>query len=264
MNIPDLFVATLDDLESCIASNDDYTVLRASALLRKLFLDGERLVDQANRPYGFKFRFEIADTDQLLSAFKAPGMPEFEFVGIQDALDPDSLPNPPKKTVNRDVFLNTKIQLSKDNSFTVSEIILHQANIEGGIHALVPRTDKETVLSQTEDSLRILGLPAGLRLRVVVLCSKLIEADPKNIAAYYNRGVAYAMADKLKEAIADFDKAIEFDPAHHRISDCYYNRGHTLVRLALLDFEQYVKYAPESPEKESVRQIVDQLKSKGL
>lgn len=279
MNTQELFLRTLDDLENRISSNDDYTVLRASALIRELFLDGERLVDKVNQPFGFKFKFEIIDTDQLLNIFKAPGMPLFEFVGIQDALDPNSIPNPPKKMASRDAFFNTKIQISNKKSFTVSELILHQANIEGGVHALSPRNDKEVTLSQIEDSLRILGLPAGLQqlksigrvviktlqpLRMALICNKAIEVDPKNVAAYYNRGIVYAMSGKLREAIADFDKAIEFGSTHPQITDCYYNRGHTFIRLALLDLEQYVRLAPDSPEKETVQKVVEQMRAGGM
>jgi hypothetical protein len=118
MKTDELFLRTLDDLENCISSTDDYEVLRASALIRKLFLDGNRLVDQANRPIKLKFEFEIVDTGQLLDIFKASGMPEFEFVGIQDGFDPDTIPNPPTKTLNRDAFFHTKVQLSNEQSFT--------------------------------------------------------------------------------------------------------------------------------------------------
>ncbi|MGD9100450.1 MAG: hypothetical protein PVF45_08215, partial [Anaerolineae bacterium] len=132
MDTEELFLRTLDDLEKCISSNDNYTVLRASALMRKLFLDDFPLVDQVNRTFRLKLKFEIVDTDKLLEMVKVPGMPELEFLGIQDALDSESIPNPPKKIVNRDTFFQTKVQVAQNKTFTVREIIKHQANIEGG------------------------------------------------------------------------------------------------------------------------------------
>lgn len=272
-----LFIRTLDELEECIASNDDYTVLRASALIRKLFLDDYPLVDHVNRPHRLKIEFEVVDTDQLLDMFKVPGMPAFEFLGIQDALDPESIPNPPRKRVKRDVFFQTKVQVSKGNTFTIREIIKHQANIRGGVHAGKPKNDSEKILSEIDDTIKIFALPPGLRqlkaigrivlralqpLKAVLVCSKTIEASPNDIASYYNRGIAYAMSGKLRKAVLDFDKAIELGANHPDVADVYYNRGHTYWKLAILDLEKYLELVPDSPGREAVLEAIELAKAK--
>ena len=41
---------------------------------------------------------------------------------------------------------------------------------------------------------------------------KAIELNPKDARAYYNRGVVKDELKQYKEAIADYDKAIELNP----------------------------------------------------
>ena len=43
---------------------------------------------------------------------------------------------------------------------------------------------------------------------------KAIELNPKDAQAYNNRGVAKKMLKQYKEAIADYDKAIELNPKY--------------------------------------------------
>jgi hypothetical protein len=44
-----LFVRTYEDLQQLIKSKDDYGILKTSGLLRKLLLDMNPLIHQANR-----------------------------------------------------------------------------------------------------------------------------------------------------------------------------------------------------------------------
>ena len=46
--------------------------------------------------------------------------------------------------------------------------------------------------------------------------SKVIEIDPKDSEAYYNRGVAYAKLGKYDLALADFEKTLELDPNNQK------------------------------------------------
>ncbi len=54
--IEEFFIRTLDDIASRINSDDPYEILGTSALIRKLFLDDNPLVDQVNRKYRMKIR----------------------------------------------------------------------------------------------------------------------------------------------------------------------------------------------------------------
>lgn len=45
-------------------------------------------------------------------------------------------------------------------------------------------------------------------------CSKAIELDDKYVKAYIRRAQSYEASDKLDEALADWQKILEFDPSH--------------------------------------------------
>ena len=64
--------------------------------------------------------------------------------------------------------------------------------------------------------------------------------------------------------ILDFNKVIQLGTNHPRIADAYYNRADTYIKLAMLDFEKYLEYAPDSPEKETVQKAVEQLRARRL
>ncbi len=278
MDVDELFLRKCIDLESRMSSSDEYIVLGAAVLIRQLFLDGSKsLVDLVNRTRRLRLQFEIVDTARLLEAFSE--LPALEFLGIQDALDPGVIPNPPVRVVGRDEFFRTIAQLSSGKASTVKDIVLHQANAMGGVHAGAfagkPRNEDEAALTSVEASLRLGELAPGLRqmkaigrvvlkaiveLRMLVACDMAVRSPAERVAGYFNRGTVYAKLGKLREAIADFDKAIELDPAHPNIADAYYSRGHTFLRLALLDLEEYARIAPDSPEHQ---QVVEALQSLG-
>ncbi len=142
-----LFLRTLEDIETKIKSHDPYEVLGLSALIRKLFLDDNPLIDQVNRTYRQKIRFVITDpnsphTQVVLSMNPA-------FYSVQDGLDLEtSLPNEARVEVNRDVFFSTMVLIIEGKPYSVREIILFEANVMGGIHAGAPKTDKEKALSE--------------------------------------------------------------------------------------------------------------------
>ncbi len=68
--------------------------------------------------------------------------------------------------------------------------------------------------------------------RQIIACSALIESGAEtreNIAiAYYNRGLAYENLDNYEKAIADFSKAIAFNPDD---ADSYLYRGIDKTRI---------------------------------
>ena len=58
--------------------------------------------------------------------------------------------------------------------------------------------------------------------------SKAIKYDKHNFEAYYYRGCAKVNAQKYREAIADFEKAIELKPDY---ADAYFNMGRSYFLL---------------------------------
>ena len=58
--------------------------------------------------------------------------------------------------------------------------------------------------------------------------TKAIKYDKSNYEAFYYRGCAKVNATKYKDAIADFEKAIELKPDY---ADAYFNLGRTYYLL---------------------------------
>lgn len=64
MGPDELFLYTMRDLRRRVeAPTDEYDLLMAAGLLRKLLLDDQPLVHQVNRRLRLKFAFEIATND---------------------------------------------------------------------------------------------------------------------------------------------------------------------------------------------------------
>lgn len=56
----------------------------------------------------------------------------------------------------------------------------------------------------------------------------VVQSDPQNAYAYYNRGCLQAQAQKSEAAISDFTQAIKLDS---RFAEAYFNRGVLYLRL---------------------------------
>ncbi len=48
--------------------------------------------------------------------------------------------------------------------------------------------------------------------QAIAACDQIIRRDPKDAAAYNNRGFAYLQKGNLDQALADLNRAIELDP----------------------------------------------------
>ena len=157
-----LLLRTLEDMEAKMKAPDLYEVLGLSALIRKLFLDDNPLVDQVNRTFRQKIKFRISDphspyTEKVLSMKPS-------FYSVQDGLDPDTeRPGKAAIEVNRDQFFGTMVLMIEGKPYSVREIILFEANVMGGVHAGSPRTDKDKVLATINEMYRVGGSRAGLR-----------------------------------------------------------------------------------------------------
>ena len=158
-DIERLFMSTLHDLASRIVDADEYNVLGASALIRKLLIDDFPLVDQVNRQYRLKLTFEISESNPSI-----PGVPEPTFWSVQDGLDPEtSRPGKPYKIVNRDQLLATVLAVVNGKSYSLREIVLFEANVMGGVHAGSSKEEKEKVLQALSSALTVGGYRVSLR-----------------------------------------------------------------------------------------------------
>ena len=76
---------------------------------------------------------------------------------------------------------------------------------------------------------------------------RAIEINPKDVESYSNRGVAYRKLGNYRRAIEDYDRAIEINPKH---AEAYYNRGIAYAELgnqrqAISDYDRAIVINPE-------------------
>jgi hypothetical protein len=145
-----LFLRTVEDLEARIdGAPDEYEILMAAGLLRKLLLDGSRLMDQVNRyrQIPVNFRIVIRDSSPL------PGeLPPVLWV-LPSGLDPDAtdVQTPPSiEEVSRDRFLKRPVAVYAGESATVKDLILYHAHIAGAVHAGDPKNPKDYAIAVLE------------------------------------------------------------------------------------------------------------------
>ena len=91
MQADQLFLRTLEDLDRRTTVADEYEVLLAAGLLRKLLLDEVPLVHQVNRYRRERIRFRI-NGESPLERTMLEDEPVFWVIG--DAIDPDAFPVP--------------------------------------------------------------------------------------------------------------------------------------------------------------------------
>jgi tetratricopeptide (TPR) repeat protein len=60
--------------------------------------------------------------------------------------------------------------------------------------------------------------------------SQVIKMNPREVAAYINRGIAYSHKNELERAIANYTLAIGINP---KLSEAYQNRGNMTFPLKL-------------------------------
>ena len=180
-----LFLNTLTDLATRAADSDEYTVLGASALIRKLLIDSSPLVDQVNRKHRFKLTFEISESNPFIE-----GVPPPALWSVQDGLDPEtSRPGKPRIKVNRDGLLSTVLAVVDGKSFTLREVVLFEANIMGGVHAGSAKEEKEKVLQSLDAWLAIGGHRASLRQLKAIGRVVLRGLEPLRVAVASANGV---------------------------------------------------------------------------
>lgn len=92
---------------------------------------------------------------------------------------------------------------------------------------------RDKVLVKTYMHLSIIYYQAGDEMQTLNTCSKIIELDPKDGMAYYNRGSIYSNMGMYEKALADLNQTIELLPDY---ASAYNNRG--LVHEKMEHYEE--------------------------
>ncbi|MGA3290283.1 MAG: hypothetical protein ABSD42_08610 [Candidatus Bathyarchaeia archaeon] len=127
------FCLRTEELNNLVKSKKETDLLRISATLRLLLMDG--LMHKANRRLRLDIIFMTTD-------YQVPSVQNVILWSIQDGLyPPHSHMGDKRIALNLDQFLAKPIAIMNKNVLTVKEAIKFEANVKGGVH--VDETDSK-------------------------------------------------------------------------------------------------------------------------
>lgn len=159
-----LFIRTVGDLSCASRSQDWYTLLKSSASLRLLLLDG--LLHKANERHNIRVQFRV----------EAPGQPPpLEFDRLWHAISPQGLSPQNVAYVRLDQFLKLRVFESTTETITVKDVIRAAANADGGVHFDAPRQPQEELMLALDSGSMRMGHSAS-RYFLQKICSVVVES----------------------------------------------------------------------------------------
>ena len=146
MDDEDLFLHTLSDIEEKLGCGDEYSMLRASALLRQLLLDGSALLHRVNRKYRIRVTFGVCGRARA----EARIAQNVNFYSALGAIHVSGSQSHTREEVGLDAFLGAKVLKLRDQVLTVRDLISHSANVLGGVHRAEPKDGDEKARELSE------------------------------------------------------------------------------------------------------------------
>lgn len=158
-----LFVETMHDLRHKLRdSGSTYELLRSSALMRQLLIDGSPLMHQINRKRQVPVQFHWVELRP--DEFRRRGIPTPQSFAIGFAVDgaegyPNGVMCAYHASGGDQSFLKAIVALEGGEPITVRDMIKHAANVDGGVHAGVVRASEagQQRLEQLRSSLLFYG-----------------------------------------------------------------------------------------------------------
>ena len=147
MDVDSLFLETLADLRRrSNPGTPEYEVQQLAALLRKLLLDGQPLVDAANRTRRLPLRFRVYDGSPYQDLVLSMSPMSYS---LEDAFDPDTVlvANARFAEVNRNGLLARGLVMLDGVWFSVADVVKYVAHVEGAVHRGEPTDDKQRALA---------------------------------------------------------------------------------------------------------------------
>lgn len=164
MNRDRLFLRLVEELSRTANGDaqDDFELLQASAHLRKLLLDDDPLMHQVNRERRVKITFRAAKEDDYV-ALVLSDRPSFW--AWMDGFSPRMAlrPNASVETLKLDRLLAKRAAVIANHDVSVRDVILQIANVSGGVHFGVPRTDVQRRMAETSEFIQVGGVSSVAR-----------------------------------------------------------------------------------------------------
>jgi len=141
--VESLFVATVEELKARLRANSPYSLLKASANIRLLLIDGSPLLHQANKRLALKLSFKVAVNEPAPDSMGMKG----GIVVLNDAVDPTIPPfDQYSQDLKLDPFLAVRVAWINGHAYTIKDVILLVANVMGGVHAREPKGQTQEAL----------------------------------------------------------------------------------------------------------------------
>lgn len=157
-----LYLRLIDELTKTAEQvEDDFSLLQASAHMRKLLLDEDPLMHQVNRERRIKVLFTVCAEDPYTAMVLEDGP---VFWAWMDGFSPRwALGGKPTETLKLDGFMSKRAARVAGHDISVKELILQVANVEGGIHAGTPKTEVQQKLTEASAAFRVGGASSVAR-----------------------------------------------------------------------------------------------------
>lgn len=159
-----IFIRAVAELRAAAASQDWYVLLKASAPLRLILLDG--LLHKANHRYEVKVEFRVSRDNEKLP---------LEIDREWRSVAPHGRPAEQYVLVGLDKLLKLRVFRSPSRQLTVRDVIRAAANANGGVHFGEPRSQEEKLLLEMDKESLRMGQAASRQL-LKEICRVCVEA----------------------------------------------------------------------------------------
>jgi hypothetical protein len=166
VDIAALYINTIEDLRRKASVGDDYSMLRASAMLRQLFLDGTPLVHQLNQQYKVKLRFPVCGRAHRDIVLEDAPIVYSALGGIHSS---GSMGRSVEQ-LTLDQFLATPVLKLGPQVLSLKDLIRISANVLGGVHSGDPQTPEDNALAEFGKAVSVWGLAIeAAQLKPIIL-----------------------------------------------------------------------------------------------
>jgi hypothetical protein len=169
-----LFLLTLEDLRSKLASGKEYDLIRACGLCRHLILDDIPLVHLVNRRHRIKLRFEVAfnNINKFFQTSTPHGLNWVTFdPGVIRNLGPTFTQ---VRKISLEEFQKFVVLHYQQNAITVRHLIRAASHCLGGIHSSEPAGSEEKALVALNAAAEKDG--PLTKFAIKTLCSVILKA----------------------------------------------------------------------------------------
>ncbi len=131
MEAYELLIQNIDEIKAKLIIGDEYSMLRAGAILSGLLIDQNPLVHIVNKDFKAKFKFPVVGRHRKKLILKLVNL---EFYLCEKIHPSTSLLKNEPELLSLDEFLAETIFVSSGKKISVRDLISHCRNFEGGVH----------------------------------------------------------------------------------------------------------------------------------